>query len=124
MNWTIWMIMGSIFSGLGVAFGAFGAHALKARLSPDMLAIFEVGVRYQMYHALALLGVGLLGTRVEHIGIKVTGITFVLGIIIFSGSLYALSLSGQRFLGAITPIGGVLFLVGWISLTISLFKLG
>lgn len=122
MHWTTWMAFGAFFSGLGVGFGAFGAHALKARLNPDMLNVFEVGVRYQMYHALTLLAVGLLASRLEHMGIKIAGASFIFGILIFSGSLYALAMTGQRSLGAITPIGGVFFLIGWISLTVALIK--
>jgi uncharacterized membrane protein YgdD (TMEM256/DUF423 family) len=99
------LLAGAVFMALGVLFGAFGAHALKKILSPDMLAVFNTGVEYQFYHALGLLLVGLLGFRIESKWIKWSGIFLIFGIIIFSGSLYALSISGIKILGAITPIG-------------------
>ena len=112
-----------MFFGLGcasafiaVALGAFGAHGLRARLVPDMLQIFEVGVRYQMYHALALLGVGSVAGRLPGGTVAVAGWLFVAGTILFSGSLYALSFTGHRWLGAITPLGGLAFLAGWAAL--------
>lgn len=98
---------------LAVGLGAFGAHALKARLSPEMLAIFETGVRYQVYHALALLL--LAAVR----GPSKAGWCFTAGIVIFSGSLYILALTGVKKWGAVTPIGGVLFLIGWLILMFS-----
>ena len=115
--------MDRLFVGLGclsalvaVALGAFGAHGLRSRLVPDMLSVFEVGVRYQMYHALALLGVGALSARLSGGPATVAGWLFVLGTVLFSGSLYALALTGQRWLGAITPLGGLAFLAGWAVL--------
>ena len=101
---------------LAVGLGAFGAHALKARLSPEMLAIFETGVRYQVYHALALFAAAYLSSRWPGRAVNAAGICFVLGVFIFSGSLYLLALTGTRRWGAVTPVGGVLFLVGWLSL--------
>jgi len=98
---------------LAVGRGAFGAHALKARLSPEMLAIFETGVKYQVYHALALLLLAALR------GPSKAAWCFTAGIVIFSGSLYILALTGIRKFGAITPIGGVLFLAGWLILLFS-----
>ena len=113
------IIFAAIFGGLGVALGAFGAHALRDRLSPDMLTIFETGVRYQIYHALALFGVALVIARWPQSSLPVAaGWLFITGVIIFSGSLYILALSGARWWGAITPIGGVAFLAGWLSLLI------
>lgn len=106
---------------VGVGLGAFGAHGLRGRLSPEMLAVFETGVRYQMYHALALLAVAILMPRVEGRAVIVAGWSFIAGIFIFSGSLYALALTGVTTLGAITPIGGVAFLAGWIALAIAAF---
>ena len=103
--------LGALLAGLAVAAGAFGAHGLRDRLPPDMLAIFETAVRYQMYHALALLVVGSLAGQWP--AGAVAGWCFVVGIAVFSGSLYVLSLTGVRWLGAITPLGGVAFLVGW-----------
>ena len=108
--------IGSISAFLGVAAGAFGAHALKNRLTSEMLEIFEVGVRYQMYHAFGLL-VTVWSIIQWPQGHGVTaGWLFVVGTIIFSGSLYVLSISGIRSFGAVTPLGGLAFLAGWIYL--------
>ncbi len=115
------MFIAALMGLVGVGLGAFGAHGLRGRLSPEMLAVFETGVRYQMYHALALLGVALLMTRVEGRAIVVAGWSFFAGIVIFSGSLYALALTGVTTLGAITPIGGVAFLAGWLALAVAAF---
>ena len=113
------LLIGSVFGFLSVAFGAFGAHALKDRLSPDMLAVFETGVRYQMYHAFAIL---IVAAAIGHLGsvrlLNTAGWSFTAGVILFSGSLYALSLSGIRVLGAVTPFGGLLFLLGWVLLAV------
>jgi uncharacterized membrane protein YgdD (TMEM256/DUF423 family) len=103
----------------GVALGAFGAHGLRGRLSPDMLVVFETAVRYQMYHALAIFGVGLLMAPMGGWLVKAAGWLFTAGIVIFSGSLYALALTGISMLGAITPIGGLAFLAGWACLVIA-----
>lgn len=114
------MIFAALFGGLGVALGAFGAHALRERLPTDLLVIFETGVRYQVYHALALFGVVLAIARWPQSSLPVAaGWLFVIGVVIFSGSLYILALSGARWWGAITPIGGVAFLAGWLSLLIA-----
>ena len=115
------LFVGALMGGVGVGLGAFGAHALKARLSADMLAVYETGVRYQMYHALALLVVGLLMTRTGGRALVVAGWSFTAGILLFSGSLYALTLTGITTLGAITPIGGVAFLIGWAALAVAAF---
>jgi uncharacterized membrane protein YgdD (TMEM256/DUF423 family) len=109
----LFFLLGSASAGLAVALGAFGAHALKARLSPEMLAVYETGVRYQLTHALALMAVAWAVTRWPGPAITASGWLFVAGALLFSGSLYALALTGQRGLGAITPIGGVAWLVGW-----------
>ena len=110
------LFFGSLFGFLGVAFGAFGAHALRSRLSPEMLAVFETGVRYQMYHAFAILIVAAAIGRIGDASLLVlAGWFFVAGVLLFSGSLYVLSLSGVGVLGAITPVGGLLFLIGWAS---------
>ncbi|MDP3432998.1 MAG: DUF423 domain-containing protein, partial [Bacteroidota bacterium] len=100
------LLSGAVFMTLGVLFGAFGAHALKKILSPDMLVVYKTGVEYQFYHALGLLLIGLIGFRIESKWLNWSGILMIFGIIIFSGSLYALSISGIKILGAITPIGG------------------
>jgi uncharacterized membrane protein YgdD (TMEM256/DUF423 family) len=117
MSGTTWLRLGAILGGLAVAAGAFAAHGLEGRLSERGLALFETAARYQMYHALAMVAVGLLaGSARPGRALGVAGWSFSLGILLFSGSLYALALSGVRWLGAITPIGGVLFLVGWAAL--------
>jgi uncharacterized membrane protein YgdD (TMEM256/DUF423 family) len=111
------LLFGSLLGFLGVVFGAFGAHALKSRLSADMLVVFETGVRYQMYHAFAILIVAAAIGRIGNANLLVlAGWFFVAGVVLFSGSLYALSLSGVGVLGAITPVGGLLFLIGWACL--------
>lgn len=109
-------IAGALLGFLTVAIGAFGAHALKNRLTPDMLNIFEIGVRYQMYHALALILTALAYTLFPGHFFSCAGTLFIVGTLIFSGSLYALALSGWKALGAITPIGGLLLLGGWLCL--------
>lgn len=109
----LFFFLGSLSAGLAVALGAFGAHALKARLSPEMLAVFETGVRYQMFHALALLAVAWAGTRWPGSLVTASGWLFVAGTVLFSGSLVALALTGVRGFGAVTPIGGVAWLVAW-----------
>jgi uncharacterized membrane protein YgdD (TMEM256/DUF423 family) len=101
---------------LGVALGAFGAHALEARLSPDMLAVFETGARYHMYHVLALMAAAWLWSRWPSRIFATAGWLFVAGILVFSGSLYLLALTGVRALGAVTPLGGLAFLAGWLCL--------
>ena len=108
--------LGAMLAMVGVAAGAFGAHALKSRLTPDMLAVFEVGVRYQLVHALALLAVAWAITRWPGRAALYAGVLFIAGIVLFSGSLYLLALTGERSLGAITPFGGVAFLAGWACL--------
>jgi uncharacterized membrane protein YgdD (TMEM256/DUF423 family) len=111
------LLIGAVLGFLGVAFGAFAAHGLRSRISPDMLAVFETGVRYQMYHVFAVL---IVAAAIGHAGsarlLVLAGWSFVAGILLFSGSLYALTLSGVGVLGAITPVGGVLFLIGWACL--------
>jgi len=109
----LFFVFACLFGMLGVAAGAFGAHALRGRLSEPMLAVFETGVRYQMYHALALLAVALLISRTGSGAAVAAGWLFSAGILIFSGSLYVLTLTGVRWLGAVTPLGGVAFIAGW-----------
>jgi len=110
------MSLGALSAFIAVAAGAFGAHALRARLDPGMLAAFETGARYQMYHALALMVVAWASTRWSGKLTAAAGWMFVAGTVLFSGSLYAMALTGQRSLGAITPLGGVAFLTGWLCL--------
>lgn len=123
----ITVIWGVIFAALGVVFGAFGAHTLKSTVSVDALATFEVGVRYQMYHALALLAIGLTGFLTTKIQKKTT-LFFVVGIVLFSGSIYLLSLKeilsfDPGVIGFVTPIGGTFFIIGWVYFLIQLIKL-
>jgi uncharacterized membrane protein YgdD (TMEM256/DUF423 family) len=115
-------ILGSLSGLIAVAAGAFGAHTLRDHISADLLATFETGVRYQMYHALALLAVAWAATRWTNSLTSVAGWLFVAGTLIFSGSLYALSLTGARWLGAITPLGGVAFISGWLCLALAALR--
>ena len=108
--------LGALSGGIAVALGAFAAHALKGRLDAQLLVTFETGARYQMYHALALLAAGLLAERLPSRLVAASGVLFLAGTVLFSGSLYALALSGIRGLGAVTPFGGVAFLAGWLCL--------
>jgi uncharacterized membrane protein YgdD (TMEM256/DUF423 family) len=107
---------GCVSAFVAVTLGAFGAHGLRGRLVPDMLTTFEIGVRYQMYHALGMLAVGLALARWPSSATALAGWLFIAGTIVFSGSLYALALTGQRWLGAVTPVGGAAFIAGWIVL--------
>jgi uncharacterized membrane protein YgdD (TMEM256/DUF423 family) len=116
------LLAGAIFMALGVLLGAFGAHALKKILSSEMLAVYQTGVEYQFYHALGLLLVGLTGFQIESKWIRWSGILLVAGIILFSGSLYVLALSGIKGFGAITPIGGISFVAGWVCLAVAAIK--
>ena len=113
------LLLAAVFGFLGVAIGAFGAHGLRSRLSPEMLSVFEIGVRYQMYHVFALL---VVAGAIGHFGparlLTLAGWAYVAGIVIFSGSLYALALTGTSALGAVTPIGGLAFLIGWACLAL------
>lgn len=115
----LFLAAGAIFAFLAVAAGAFGAHALRARLAPDLLDVFETGARYQMYHALALLVVAWLGSQMPGALVTAAGWSFIVGIVVFSGSLYILALADLRWMGAITPIGGVAFLAGWACLALA-----
>jgi uncharacterized membrane protein YgdD (TMEM256/DUF423 family) len=119
----LFLILGAILGGLSVAAGAFGAHALRAQLEPRMLEVFETAARYQMYHALGLFGAAWLYQQTESQAAQVAGWAFLAGILLFSGSLYAMALTGVRALGAITPIGGIAFLVGWGALAVAALKL-
>ena len=119
----LFVSLGSINALIAVALGAFGAHALKNSLSPEMLAIFETGVQYHFYHALGLLAVGMIATQLPGSSlVKWSGWLMTAGILIFSGSLYVLSTTGITWLGAITPIGGTAFIVAWLLLTIAVIR--
>ncbi|MFQ4146716.1 DUF423 domain-containing protein [Chlorogloeopsis sp. ULAP02] len=121
----IFLSLAAILGGLSVAAGAFASHALRERISERSLLIFETGARYQMYHALALLVVALLLSRIDSPppSLVASGWLFIIGIAIFSGSLYALSLTDVKYLGAITPIGGAAFLAGWCALAFAAWSL-
>jgi uncharacterized membrane protein YgdD (TMEM256/DUF423 family) len=113
----LFLVLASLNGFLSVALGAFAAHGLRGRLSAELLSTFQTGVQYHMYHALALFGVGLLTLNYPAASLpKVSGYLFLAGILLFSGSLYLLSFTGVRWLGAITPLGGLAFLAGWGTL--------
>lgn len=117
-----WFATGAALCGVGVMLGAFGAHGLRDRLTVDMLAIFETGVRYHFIHALALFVVAWAASRWPGPFVNAAGWLFVAGIVIFSGSLYVLSISGIRWLGAITPIGGLCMIAGWALLAVAALR--
>lgn len=114
--------LGATSALMAVAAGAFGAHGLRARLPPELLIAFDTGVRYQMYHALALLFVAWASTRWPVPSIRAAGWLFVAGTIVFSGSLYLFAWTGARFLGAVTPVGGLAFLGGWLALAVGVWR--
>ena len=117
------LALGALLMLVAVALGAFGAHALKARMAPDLLDVWHTAVQYQAWHALGMIGVGLyLQQRPAARGMGVAALLFVAGIVLFSGSLYALALSGTKAIGAITPLGGVAFLGGWIAFAWSAWR--
>ena len=119
---SLFTVLGAGSAFLGIAAGAFGAHALKARLAPDLLAVFDTGARYQLIHALGLLAVAWACARWPQSPVRWAGWCFVLGTVLFSGSLYVLALSGVRGWGAVTPFGGVAFLAGWALLAWSAWR--
>ena len=109
-------VLGTLSAAIAVALGAFGAHVLRGRVTPELANVFETGARYHMYHALGLIGVAWMATRWPGAATNAAGWLFVAGTILFSGSLYVMTLTGQRWLGAITPLGGVAFILGWLAL--------
>ena len=117
------LMLAAFFGFTGVALGAFAAHGLKNRLTPEYLAIFHTGVTYQLVHTLALLGVALLATQIPGRLITWAGASFAIGILLFSGSLYLLTLTGVSKLGIVTPFGGLAFLIGWICLGLAAWRL-
>lgn len=124
---TIWAktfgILGSVNAALAIILGAFGAHALKDRLSPELLATYQTGVQYHLYHGLGLLLVAaLVSYAPRSIASKWSGLVMQVGILLFSGSLYALSLSGIRWIGAITPFGGLAFITAWVLLALAIWR--
>jgi uncharacterized membrane protein YgdD (TMEM256/DUF423 family) len=122
----LFFVIGALSAGISVAAGAFGAHALRARVEPRLLEVFETGARYQMYHALALIAAAWVATRVAlpaATPAHLAGWCFVAGTVLFSGSLYAMTFTGIRALGAITPIGGVCFILGWGALAVAALRM-
>lgn len=117
------LLLGAFFGFSGVALGAFGAHGLKSILSSEMLEVFETGVRYQLYHAFALLLTAIVHKQFPHRFNVIAGWFFTGGVIVFSGSLYALAVTEVRTLGMITPLGGICFLFGWVFLILSALKI-
>ena len=123
MNQKSLLIIASITGFTGVALGAFGAHGLRGMVPMELLVTFETGVRYQMYHTFALIAAALLFGKAETKKLRWAAVFFVIGILLFSGSLYAMTFSGIRMFGAVTPFGGVSFLAGWISLLLAVMKI-
>lgn len=118
------VIAGAVLAALAVATGAFGAHALAARLTPDRLATWEIAVRYHMYHALALVLLGGIAARWPAPLLGVAAWLFIAGILVFGGTVYALALGAPRWLGAVTPLGGVAFIAGWVVLAVAVARHG
>ena len=119
----LWLFLAAFFGFTGVALGAFAAHGLKKVLSPSLLAVFQTATHYQMLHALALFGVALLALRGSSRLLSAAGAAFAVGVVLFSGSLYLLALTGVGSLGMITPLGGLAFLIGWALLGLKAWKL-
>ena len=120
----VFLLLAALAGFTGVALGAFAAHGLKGQLSAEYLAVFHTGVHYQLVHALALFGVALLAERLPGRLLTAAGSLFAVGILLFSGSLYALTLSGLGKLGMITPLGGLCFLIGWLCLGLAAWRAG
>jgi uncharacterized membrane protein YgdD (TMEM256/DUF423 family) len=119
----LFLILGGINAALVVMLGAFGAHGLKAKLTTDMLAVYQTGVHYHLFHALGLLAVGLVATQIaDSVYLKWAGWLMLAGIVLFSGSLYMLSVSGVRWLGMVTPFGGLAFIAAWILFILAIIK--
>lgn len=118
------VIAGATLAAVAVAAGAFGAHALQARLTPDRLATWETAARYHMYHALALVALGAIAARWPAPLLHLAGWLFIAGIVVFSGTVYALALGAPRWLGAVTPLGGVALITGWIVLAVAIARAG
>jgi uncharacterized membrane protein YgdD (TMEM256/DUF423 family) len=117
------LVAGGAAALLAVALGAFGAHALKSRLAPEMLSVWHTGIEYHVFHALGLLAVGIVAIHLpDSVLLRWSGWTMLAGIVLFSGSLYALALSGERWLGAVTPLGGLAFIAAWILFVAAVLK--
>lgn len=119
----LFLALGAVAGALAVAFGAFGAHALRARLAPEMLGIYQTAVQYHFWHALGVIAIGLAAAHLpDSMALRWSGALMLAGILLFSGSLYALALTGVRALGAITPIGGAAFIAAWIAFAWAAWK--
>ena len=124
----VFLIIGTVLAGLAVALGAFGAHGLKKLVNAETVGIYQTGVQYQMYHALALLGIGILADRIGNSFINYAGFLFIGGVVLFSGSLYliaslkAMNKEVATGIGIMTPVGGLLFIMGWVMLLVALLK--
>jgi uncharacterized membrane protein YgdD (TMEM256/DUF423 family) len=117
-----WFVLGSLLAALGVVLGAFGAHGLKARVGPEHLVTWETAARYHLVHALALLATAWAASRWPGPAVSAAGWLFLAGVLLFSGSLYALVLTNARALGAVTPLGGLCFIAGWLALALAAWR--
>lgn len=121
----LFLLLGSINAALAVIFGAFGAHALRARLTPDMLSVYHTGSQYHFYHALGLLALAALAMRMpESASLRWSAYLMTAGIVLFSGSLYLLAITGTRWLGAVAPLGGLAFIGAWVLLALAALQMG
>ena len=118
-----YIIIGALLSAVGIALGAFGSHSLKTKFNPEELVIYDIATRYLMYHAIGIISLGILGYNVPNSIVKIPIIIMIIGIVLFSGSLYLISIKGYTKLGVITPLGGTAFIVSWVLLAINIFKL-
>lgn len=119
----LFIVIGALAGAAAVVLGAFGAHALRARLAPDALAVYNTAVQYHFWHALALLAIGVVALQLPGAGtLKWAGWLMLAGIVLFSGSLYVLTLTGARWLGAVTPFGGAAFIAGWVLLAVAVAR--
>ena len=117
------VIIGAALSAIGVALGAFASHSLKAKINPEQLIVYDIATRYLMYHALGILALGILAYNVPDSAVKIPGVIMLIGIFLFSGSLYLITLKGLTNLGIITPFGGMAFIASWILLAVNIFRL-
>ena len=118
-----YIIIGALLSAIGVVIGAFGSHSLKTKLNPEELVIYDIATRYLMYHAIGIISLGILAYNVPASVVEIPIIIMLIGIVLFSGSLYLISIKGYTKLGIITPIGGTAFIISWVLLAINIFKL-
>jgi len=118
-----YIIIGAILSAIGIIIGAFGSHSLKTKLNPEELVIYDIATRYLMYHAIGIISLGILAYNVSASVVETPIIIMLIGIVLFSGSLYLISIKGYTKLGIITPIGGTAFIISWVLLAINIFKL-